>query len=111
MIRVGEKNGRKALLLTNAEIVYIGEVQEGISARTGNPWKLRNVNIKFVVGHNVDLKEETMIVSAKCVGELCDRIGFHPIGTHCEALIRLDINTRWKVAQTECTLLDITTKP
>ena len=106
MIKVAEKQGRKTLELESAELILVGEAQTGISQRTGNPWKLRTVNIKFGLGTNEAGKEESMIIAAKCFGDVCDRISMCAVGSRIHAFIRLDVSTRFKVPQTECELVD-----
>lgn len=108
MIGIAERQGKKTLELRQAEIVYIGEITSGVSPRSGRAWKMRNVNIKFSVGMNAEGKEETMLVSARCFDELCDRIGMVATGTRICAFVRLDVNARFRIPQTECTLVDFT---
>lgn len=116
MVQISEKQGKKTLELTTAKLVLVGEAQTGTSQRTGNKWKVRTVNIKFSLSTNMEGNEETntegneetMIVAAKCFGDVCDRVSMVPVGSRIHAFIRLDVNTRFKTPQTECTLVDFT---
>ena len=108
MIQISEKQGRKALELRDAELVHVGEVTSGTSMRTGREWKVRNVNLRFNVGTNMSGETEFMSLTAKCYDEVCNKIGMVAIGTHLHAFIRLDLNLRFKVPQTDCTLVDFT---
>lgn len=108
MIQISEKQGRKALELREAEIVYMGELQTGTSMRSGNEWKARTVNLKFSLGQNAEGKEETMIVAARCYNEVCERIGMMATGSRVHAFIRLDVTTRFKNPVTDCALTDFT---
>ena len=106
MIDIVEKQGRKTLELKDAELVFVGEVYGGTSQRTGQPWKVRNANIRFNIGTNMNGEKEYMSMTLKCHNEVCDKIGMLAIGTHLHAFIRTDLNLHFKTPQTECTLVD-----
>ena len=108
MVQISEKQGRKTLELTTTTLVLVGEAQTGTSQRTGNQWKVRTVNIRFSLGTNTEGNEDSMIVAAKCFGDVCDRVSMVPVGSRIHAFIRIDVNTRFKTPQTECTLVDFT---
>lgn len=106
MIGIAERQGRKTLEFRDAELVFVGEAKTGISMRTGNEWKARQVNLRFGVGTNMEGKPETMSLTARCIGDVCDKIGMTAIGTHIHAFVQIGLNLHFKFPQTECTLVD-----
>ena len=108
MIQISEKQGRKTLELREAELVFLSEAETGNSQYSGRQWKVRIANIKFGLGANMEGKEQTMIVAAKCFDDICDRISMVAIGTKFHAFVRFDLNTHYKKPSTECTLVDFT---
>lgn len=108
MIQISEKQGRKTLELMNAELVVVSDEQKGTSQRTGREWKARFVNIKFSLGTNSNGYEDSMLVRARCLDSVCERIGMAPIGTKIHAHVRFDVDTRFKFPQLVCTLVDFT---
>ena len=108
MIDIVEKQGRKTLELKDAELVFLGERETGKSQYSGRQWKVLIANIKFSLGTNMEGREQTMIVAAKCFDDICDRISMVAIGTKFHAFVRFDLNTYYKKPSTECTLVDFT---
>lgn len=108
MIQLAEHNGRKSLELRSAALVHCGEAQTGRSQVTGNEWKVRTVTLKIMLGTNSEGQEETMTIAAKCLNEMADRIAMVALNQHIHCFIRLGVNARFKIAQTECTLVDFT---
>ena len=106
MIGIAEKQGRKTLEFRDAEVVYVGEVKTGVSMTTGNEWKLRHINLKINLGTNMQGEKETMMLCAKCAGELCDKMGMMAVGTHIHAFVRFNLNVHFNVPKTECNLVD-----
>ena len=108
MIGIAEKQGRKTLELRDAELVWVGEVYSGTSQRTGQPWKVRSANLRFSVGTNANGQTECMMMTVRCLNEVCDKIGMVATGTHLHAFVRLDLDLHFKAARTECSLIDFT---
>lgn len=46
--------GSDVFEIRGAQVTYIDELREGVSSRTGNPWAIRNVNIRLFAGNMSD---------------------------------------------------------
>lgn len=52
IVKTTTATGKAVYEIRNAVVIYVDELRTGVSTRTGNTWKIRNVNIRLDNGEN-----------------------------------------------------------
>ena len=83
-------DGKSAVCITDATITAKSDVKSGMSQRSGEPWKLVNINVCL----NVEGAPMYMRLTAR--GEMVDRLIALPAGTKLNVFVRFDVTgAKW----------------
>lgn len=103
-------DNKTCFMIENAEVVAVDEVRKGVSAKTGQEWKLQNINIKLSLGDEVRPDYMRLTIPARVLDEMSKSL-YEPLrtGMVIDALVSFDI-TGTRYLQTDVRVLSLIQK-
>lgn len=85
-------DGKPCFKIEHAEVVAVDELRKGINQKTGQEWKLQNINIKLNLGDDVRPDYMRLTIPARVLDEMGTQMqnGLKP-GMIISALVSFDI--------------------
>lgn len=86
-------DNKPCFMIENAEVTAVEEIRKGVSQKTGQEWKIQNVNIKLIIGENVRPDYMRLTIPARVLDEM-SRSFSEPLkaGMTIDVLVSFDIS-------------------